>query len=119
MKKGNPKGKKKESKVRLFLRLNAEANERLRALTRYHGDLSRYIDEALRSADLKTLVVEELRTARDVPGLTAVVSRDANAALRHVRESAGARLRRSQIGRSKAGWERAPADLRLPWQFVC
>jgi hypothetical protein len=68
--------------VRLFLRLNAETNERLRALTRYHGDLSRYIDEALRSADLRALAVEEVRAARDVPGLTAVVSRDANVALR-------------------------------------
>jgi hypothetical protein len=90
MKKGNSKGKKaKERKVRLFLRLNAEANERLRALTRYHGDLSRYIDEALRSADLRTLVVEEMRTARDVPGLTAVVSRDANAALRDAARERG------------------------------
>jgi hypothetical protein len=41
------KGKKaRERKVRLFLRLTADANERLRALTRYHGDLSQYIDEA-------------------------------------------------------------------------
>ena len=68
--------------MRLFLRLNAEGNERLRALTRYLGDLSRYIDEALRSADLRTLAVEKVSAARRVPGLTAVVSQDANAALR-------------------------------------
>jgi len=83
VKKGHSKGKKsKERKVRLFLRLNAEANDRLRSLTRYHGDLSRYIDEALRSADLRSLTIEEVRAARDVPGLTAVVSRDADTALR-------------------------------------
>ena len=35
------------SGVRLFLRLNADLNERLRALLRYQGELSRYIDEAL------------------------------------------------------------------------
>jgi hypothetical protein len=88
MKKGRSKGQKaKERKVRLFLRLNAEANERLRALTRYHGDLSRYIDEALKSADWRTLAVEEVRAPRDVPGLTAVVSRDADAALRAAAQS--------------------------------
>jgi hypothetical protein len=80
MKKRPLKGKK--AKERKVLRLNAEANERLRALTRYHGDLSRYIDDALRSADLRSLAVEEVRAARDVPGLTAVVSRDAAKALR-------------------------------------
>jgi hypothetical protein len=31
----------------LFLRLNADVNERLRAMLRYQGELSRYIDEAL------------------------------------------------------------------------
>jgi hypothetical protein len=68
--------------VRLFLRLNAEVNDRLRSLTRYHGDLSQYVDEALRSADLNTLAVEEIRAARNVPGLTAVISRESDAALR-------------------------------------
>ena len=81
MTKGRRKGDE-ERKVRLFLRLNGEANERLRSLTRYHGDLSRYIDEALRSADFRTLAIERVRVARDVPGLTVVVSRDANSALR-------------------------------------
>lgn len=75
--------------MRLFLRLNAEANERLRSLTRYHGDLSRYIDEALRSVDFRTLPVEETHAARDVRGLTAVVSRDANAALRSAARERG------------------------------
>src|ERR1700755_186622 len=51
--------------------------------------LSRHIDEALRSVDLKTVTVEEIRAARDVPGVTAVVSRDTNAALRTVARERG------------------------------
>jgi hypothetical protein len=39
-------------RVRLFLRLTANVNDRSRRLMRYHGELSRYIDEAL-SSDLK------------------------------------------------------------------
>ena len=38
--------------MRLFLRLNADVNERVRALMRYQGELSRYIDEALTRTDL-------------------------------------------------------------------
>ena len=79
---GRPSGENGGCKVKLFLRLSPEANERLRALTRYHGDLSHYIDQALRSADLRTLPVESIRAARVVPGLTAVVSSQANVALR-------------------------------------
>ena len=41
--------------MRLFLRLNADVNERLRALLRYQGELSRYIDEALTGADLNNI----------------------------------------------------------------
>ena len=33
--------------VRLFLRLTRDLNERLRAATRYQGDLSEYITDAL------------------------------------------------------------------------
>jgi hypothetical protein len=35
----------KGRRVRLFLRLTTDVNDRLRALMRYHGELSRYIDE--------------------------------------------------------------------------
>lgn len=67
MKKGFSTGEKaKERKARL----KPDANERLRALTRYHGDLSQYIDDALRSADLNTLVVEEIRATRHVRAST-------------------------------------------------
>jgi hypothetical protein len=38
--------------VRLFLRLNADVNERLRSRMRYQGELSRYIEEALTATDL-------------------------------------------------------------------
>jgi hypothetical protein len=75
-------GKIKGWKVRLFLRLADDANERLRALTRYHGDLSQYIDEALTSTDLRTLVVSSAKATKDSPGITAVISGDANMNLR-------------------------------------
>jgi len=42
-------------RVRLFLRLTADVNDRLRALMRYHGELSRYIDDALTSLDLSSI----------------------------------------------------------------
>jgi hypothetical protein len=42
--------------VRLFLRLTTEVNDRLRTMMRYHhSDVSRYIDEALTSADLEVV----------------------------------------------------------------
>lgn len=41
--------------MRLFLRLTAEVNNRLRMLMRYHGELSEYIDQALMSLDLRNI----------------------------------------------------------------
>jgi hypothetical protein len=38
--------------VRLFLRLTADVNDRLRTLMRYHAELSRYVDDALTWLDL-------------------------------------------------------------------
>lgn len=46
-----------ERNVRLFLRLNPDVNERLRAATRYQGDLSEYIAEALVSVDLSRVAL--------------------------------------------------------------
>ena len=37
----------KGRRVRLFLRLTTDVNDRLRALMRYHGELSRYVDAAV------------------------------------------------------------------------
>jgi hypothetical protein len=78
--------------VRLFLRLNADVNERLRALLRYQGELSRYIDEALTETDLDSVGLVPCRPGKSTPGLTAVVSIRANSALRSVAQSAGAQL---------------------------
>ena len=47
-----------ERNVRLFLRLNPDVNERLGAVTRYQGDLSEYIAEALVSVDLSTAALD-------------------------------------------------------------
>ena len=53
-------------RVRLFLRLTADVNDRLRTLMRYHGKLSRYIDEAL-SSDLKNIGVDPRCAREDRP----------------------------------------------------
>jgi hypothetical protein len=70
--------------VRLFLRLNADVNERLRAQTRYQGDLSRSIDEALIGTDLNQVELVPAKPGRRTPGITAVISARANALLRSV-----------------------------------
>jgi hypothetical protein len=64
--------------VRLFLRLGPDLNERLRAATRYQGDLSEYITEALVSVDLSTVVLVVPKVSRTDPGVTAVISAIAN-----------------------------------------
>lgn len=68
--------------MRLFLRLNADVNERLRVLLRYQGDLSQYIDQALTETDLDSVGLVPARPGKRTPGLTAVVSPRANSALR-------------------------------------
>jgi hypothetical protein len=50
--------------VQLFLRLNADVNERLQALMRYQGELSRHIDEALTLTDVRHLHLIPARPAR-------------------------------------------------------
>jgi hypothetical protein len=75
--------------VRLFLRLNADVNERLRALMRYQGELSRYIDEALTRTDLGSIDLIPARPGKRTPGLTAVVSARANSLLRSVSQQRG------------------------------
>jgi len=75
--------------VRLFLRLNSDLNERLRALMRYQGELSRYVDEALTRIDLRSIELIQARPGRSTPGLTAVVSARANSLLRSVSQQRG------------------------------
>lgn len=67
--------------MKLFLRLTTEVNDRLRTNMRYHGELSRCIDEALTSSDLGSI---ELLAAGGEKGrgITAVISHSANARLR-------------------------------------
>jgi len=69
-------------KARLFLRLTAEVNNRLRILMRYHGELSEYIDEALLSFDLRSIDLIPIAVGHRTRGLTAVISRAANTRLR-------------------------------------
>ena len=69
-------------KVRLFLRLNADVNERLRSRLRYQGELSRYIDEALTATDLGQVDLISARPGKSTPGLTAVISTGADFLLR-------------------------------------
>jgi hypothetical protein len=67
--------------VRLFLRLTTEVSNRLRTIMRYHGELSRYIDEALTGADLETVELLAGDSGRG-RGITAVISHSANDRLR-------------------------------------
>jgi len=67
--------------VRLFLRLTTELNDRLRTMTRYHGELSRYIDEALTASDLEAVELLSGDPGRS-RGITAVISHSANDRLR-------------------------------------
>ena len=75
--------------MRLFLRLNADVNERLRALLRYQGELSRYIDEALTQTDSDAVELVPARPGKSTPGLTAVISTRANSALRSIARQRG------------------------------
>jgi hypothetical protein len=68
--------------VRLFLRLTAEVNNRLRAVTRYHGELSEYIDQALMSSDVRKVDLIPAVVGRRTRGITAVISISANGKLR-------------------------------------
>jgi hypothetical protein len=69
-------------RVRLFLRLTADVNDRLRALMRYHGELSRYIDDALTSLDLSSIELIPVIVGRRARGITAIVSGSANTRVR-------------------------------------
>ena len=64
----------KGRRVRLFLRLTADVNNRLRTLMQYHGELSGYIDEALTSCDLRNIELIPAVVGRTTRGMTAVIS---------------------------------------------
>jgi hypothetical protein len=71
-------------KVRLYLRLTEEVNDRLRESMRHRGDLSRQIDEALCSTDLANVELNEIPPGRSAHALTAIVSSRADIQLRDV-----------------------------------
>ena len=68
--------------MRLFLRLTADVNFRLRTLMRYHGELSEYIDQAFMSSDLRRIELIPVAVGRTTRGMTAVISVAANGRLR-------------------------------------
>jgi len=74
--------------VRLFLRLTTEVNDRLRTMMRSHGELSRYIDEALTAADLEAVQLLSGESGRG-RGITAVISHSANDRLRSASKQRG------------------------------
>ena len=76
----------KGRRVRLFLRLTAEVNSRLRMLMRYHGELSEYVDQALMSFDLRSIELIPVAVGRRTRGMTAVISITANGRLRKAAE---------------------------------
>lgn len=75
--------------MRLFLRLTTEVNDRLRTMMRYHGELSRYIDEALSAADLDGIELNSSARFGRGRGVTAVISHSANDRLRSVAKQRG------------------------------
>lgn len=72
----------KGRKVRLFLRVTSDVNERLRFMMRHRGDLSRYVDMALTSTELATVELESVMPGRSAPALTSVICGRANARVR-------------------------------------
>lgn len=79
----------KGRRVRLFLRLTADVNDRLRALMRYHGELSRYIDDALTSLDLASVELMPVTVGKRTRGITAIVSGSANTRVRAAAKQRG------------------------------
>ena len=76
-------------RVRLFLRLTGDVNDRLRAMMRYHGELSRYIDDALTSLDLASIELLPATVGRRARGITAIVSGSANSRVRAAAKQRG------------------------------
>ena len=71
-----------KKKMKLFIRLTSEINDRLRSLLRYRGDLSRLIEEALTTTDLYKVALLSAGSARAVEGTTASTSERVGTRLR-------------------------------------
>lgn len=74
--------------MKLFLRLTADVNERLRRLLRYRGDLSRFVEEALTALDLTSVDLLPA-PARHTRGTTAVIRQQTSARLGTVAQVRG------------------------------
>jgi hypothetical protein len=72
----------KRAHVRLFLRLSADVNDRLRTMMRYHGELSRFIDQALLSLDLLSIELKASALCKGSRAITAIISRAADSRVR-------------------------------------
>ena len=69
-------------KLKLFIRLTSETNDRLRNLLRYRGDLSRFIEEALMTTDLYKVALLSPKSAYDSKGTTASTDKRTGAHLK-------------------------------------
>lgn len=78
--------------MKVFLRLTADVDARLRSMRRYHGELSRFIDQALISVNLLSVDLPPLQSV--TPGLTAVLSEEAD---RRLREAKATRRRSMSV----------------------
>ena len=69
-------------KMKLFIRLTAEINDRLRSLLRYRSDLSRFIEEALTTIDLYEVALLSPGRACGAKGTTASTGKRVGARLK-------------------------------------
>jgi hypothetical protein len=69
-------------KMKLFIRLTSEINDRLRGLLRYRGDLSRFIEEALTTTDLYEVALLSPGRACAAKGTTASTAKRVGARLK-------------------------------------
>lgn len=69
-------------KMKLFIRLTSEINDRLRGLLRYRGDLSRFIEDALTTTDLYKVALLSPTYASEAKGTTASAGKRARARLK-------------------------------------
>jgi hypothetical protein len=81
--------KVKRRRVRLFLRFNNGCERSLRILMRYHGELSRYIDDAVTSLDLASIELMPVTLGKRARGITAIVSGSANTRVRAAAKQRG------------------------------
>jgi hypothetical protein len=90
-------------KMKLFIRLTSEINDGLRALPRYRGDLSRFIEEALTTIDLYKVTLLSPGRVCGGKGTTASTGRRIGARLKAAANSPTV-LRNSLANSAIAAW---------------